>query len=77
MRGWINYYGRYYRSELHFLAARIDEHLIRWAMHKFKRLRRRPQRAWVWLSEVRQREPKLFAHWHLLARPACRTVGAG
>ena len=38
VRGWINYYGRFYRSELYFLAWRIDEHLVRWAMHKFKRL---------------------------------------
>ena len=41
MRGWINYYGVFYRSELDFLAKRIDEHLVRWAMQKFKRLRGR------------------------------------
>ena len=32
VQGWINYYGAFYRSELHFLAWRINEHLIRWAM---------------------------------------------
>ena len=42
VRGWINYYGAFYRSELYSLARRIDEHLVRWAMHKFKRLRGRP-----------------------------------
>ena len=36
VRGWINYYGAFYRSELRFLAWRINEHLARWAMHKFK-----------------------------------------
>jgi RNA-directed DNA polymerase len=77
VRGWINYYGAFYRSELGFLAKRIDEHLHRWAMHKFKRLRNRPGKAWAWLDGVRQRKPKLFAHWHLIARTSGRTVGAG
>ena len=40
--GWIGYYGAFYRSELHFLAFRIDQHLVRWARHKFKRLRYSP-----------------------------------
>ena len=31
--------GRSYRSELFFLAKRIDGHLVRWAMYKFNRLR--------------------------------------
>ena len=39
VRGWINYYGAFYRSELYSVAVRIDEHLVRWAMRKFKRLR--------------------------------------
>src|ERR1700685_1574100 len=66
VRGWINYYGAFYRSELYSLALRIDQHLVRWAMQKFKRLRGRPDKAWVMLNAVRRREPKLFAHWHLI-----------
>jgi len=77
VRGWINYYGAFYRSALTSLAKRIDEHLVRWAMQKFKRLRDRPHRAWAWLRAVREREPKLFAHWHLIARTDGRSVGAG
>lgn len=67
VRGWINYYGRFYRSKLYFMANRIDEHLVRWVMRKFKRFRRRPGRAWEWLNAVRRRDPRLFAHWHLIA----------
>lgn len=66
VRGWANYYGAFYRSELSFLALRIDQHLVRWAMQKYKRLRRDYQKAWAWLNAVRQREPKLFVHWYLL-----------
>ena len=66
VRGWINYYGAFYRSELGLLATRIDQHLVRWALHKFKRLKHHHQ-AWAWLHAVRQREPRLFAHWGLTA----------
>ena len=65
-----------WHSELYAIAARIDEHLVRWAMQKFKRLRGRPNRAWRWLDAARLRQPTLFAHWHLLASPTRRTVGA-
>ena len=76
VRGWIGYYGAFYRSELVFLAERIDEHIVRWAMHKFKRLRGRRIRAWAWLRQVQQREPKLFPHWSLLRITVSRPVGA-
>jgi RNA-directed DNA polymerase len=77
VRGWIGYYGAFYRSELYSLAARIDEHIVRWAMQKFKRLRGRPVRAWDWLDTVRQHEPNLFVHWHLVSAAKSRPVGAG
>jgi RNA-directed DNA polymerase len=64
VRGWINYYGRFYRSKLiSLLLRRIDEYLVRWAMRKYKRLRGRPQRGWRFLATVARREPALFAHW--------------
>ena len=76
VRGWILDHGAFYRSELFFLAERIDEHIVRWAMHKFKRLRGRRMRARAWLRQVQQREPKLFAHWSLLRITISRPVGA-
>src|SRR4051794_3335553 len=76
VRGWIGYYGAFYRSELHFLAWRIDQHLVRWARHKFKRLRYSPVRAWAWLAAVKQREPGLFAHWQGAPSPPGRPVRA-
>jgi hypothetical protein len=72
VRGWINYYGAFYRSELYSLAMRINEHLVRWAMQKFKRLRGQPAKAWAWLDAVRQHRPRLFAHWHMLPRTNSR-----
>ena len=77
VRGWVNYYGAFYRSELRFLAWRINEHLARWAMQKFKRFRGRYLRAMEWLQRVFRHQPALFAHWKLVAFTARRTVGAG
>ncbi|HST54275.1 MAG TPA: group II intron reverse transcriptase/maturase [Solirubrobacteraceae bacterium] len=63
VRGWINYYGRFYPTELLRSLDRVNEYLMRWAMRKYKRLRRRPQRAWNLLASARERQPELFAHW--------------
>jgi RNA-directed DNA polymerase len=76
VRGWINYYGAFYRSELRFLAWRINEHLARWAMHKFKRFRGKYATAMAWLQKA-YHQPGLFAHWQLVAFTSGRTVGAG
>jgi len=77
VRGWINYYGAFYRSELYSIAKRIDEHLVRWAMRKFKRLRGKPKQAWERLNAARQRTPQLFAHWFLLPVTPSRPARAG
>jgi hypothetical protein len=77
VRGWINYYGAFYRSELYFLALRINQHLVRWAMQKFKRLKREPLKAWAWVNAAQQQNPRLFAHWHLVPLTPNRPAGAG
>jgi len=69
VRGWINYYGRFYPSELLWALHSINEYLMRWAMRKYKRLRRRPKAAWELVAGAKQRQPGLFAHWPALAQP--------
>jgi len=69
VRGWINYYGCFYLSELLRSLDRINEYLMRWATRKYKRLRRRPQTAWELVASARKRQPELFAHW----RPAAQS----
>ena len=71
LRGWIQYFGRFYRSALYPIFRHFNELLTRWAMRKYKRLRRHRRRAEHWLGGVARREPRLFAHWHLLGvKPA-------
>lgn len=76
VRGWINFYGRFYRSELVRFLRRINDYLVRWAMRKFKRLRRHPAKARRFLAAVYRREPGLFAHWRFGVRPDGWTMGA-
>ena len=39
VRGWMNYYGEFNRSEMYPLLERINTYLMRWARKKYKRLR--------------------------------------
>jgi len=45
VQGWINYYGRFYPSELVPLLRRINTYLVRWAKRKYGQLRRHTTRA--------------------------------
>lgn len=64
VRGWISYYGRFYRSKLHPLLQRINGYLVRWARRKYRRLIpfKRVRKWWLRLLD---RQPGLFAHWRL------------
>ena len=77
VQGWINYYGRFYRSRLLYFLRGLNRHLMRWACRKYKRLKRRERRAMAWLAEIARRSPRLFAHWRLGARPDGWAMGAG
>jgi RNA-directed DNA polymerase len=76
VQGWINYYGRFYKSMLYPLLRRINEHLVRWACRKYKRLRRRERRAKELLARAARRFPALFAHWRFGLKPEGWTMGA-
>ena len=65
LRGWINYYGRFYKSALYRVFQHLNNILVQWASRKYKRLRGYDQRASQWLQGVFHRQPKLFAHWQL------------
>ncbi len=65
LRGWINYYGSYYKSALYRVFQPLNNILVQWASRKYKRLRGYDQRASQWVQGVFHRQPKLFAHWQL------------
>jgi RNA-directed DNA polymerase len=76
VQGWINYYGHFYPSVLIKFLGRIDKYLVRWAMQKYKRLRKRHGKTKKFLAGVKTREPKLFAHWQTAAQANNRMMGA-
>jgi RNA-directed DNA polymerase len=62
IRGWMQYYGKFYRTEMDGLLRRINTYLVRWARRKFERLRSF-KKAKSWWNRLQQREPALFVHW--------------
>jgi len=68
VRGWLQYYGRYYRSALYPLMRQLDRSLARWAYRKYKKLRGHLRRATHWLARISRRDSKLFAHWQMGVR---------
>lgn len=70
IRGWINYYGRFYKSELYSVLRHMNRALVHWARRKYKRLSRRRRRAEHWLGGIARRSPWLFVHWKMGILPS-------
>jgi group II intron reverse transcriptase/maturase len=66
LRGWIAYYGSFYKSAMYPTLRHFDRILVRWARRKYKRLEGHKRKAEAWLRAIARRQPGLFAHWPLL-----------
>jgi group II intron reverse transcriptase/maturase len=62
VRGWMQYYGAFYRSALYLLLSRINAYLVRWIRKKYKRLRAKKKAFRCWRGIVK-RFSRMFAHW--------------
>ena len=70
VRGWMNYYGRYYRTECVHTLQHVNEALAAWVRRKYhKRFRYRKRASRQWLRRIARRDPKLFALWELGVKP--------
>ena len=70
VRGWMNYYGCFYRSALYPLFDRINTYLLRWIQKKY----RAGMKQALWrLAEGHTRRPTYFAHWTWVAPAGART----
>lgn len=65
IRGWINYYGRFYKSALYTVLRHINKALVHWARRKYKKLERHKTRAERWMGRIAKQLPMLFAHWKI------------
>jgi len=66
VRGWVNYYGRFYPSALYPSLNRINDYLVRWIVQKYKRFRGRWMRARDALGRAAKLDPGLFVHWQFV-----------
>ncbi len=69
IQGWLNYYGRFYKSAMYPTLRHINRKLSLWAMRKYKKLRRHRRRAEHRLGDIAKKHPGLFPHWRFGARP--------
>jgi RNA-directed DNA polymerase len=72
LRGWSNYYGRFYPSALQPLWRHVNDYLVRWMQGKYKRLSRGVIRAARALGRLAESNRRAFVHWEKGAIPAAR-----
>jgi RNA-directed DNA polymerase len=70
VRGWMAYYGAFYRTALYPVLHRINTYLLRWIMNKYKKLGTW-KKATLSMSNAAASQPRYFAHW-VWAKPAVR-----
>ena len=63
VRGWLNYYGKFYPSECERVLRHLENVLVRWVCRKYKRFRRSRKRARIWLGRFARRQPNLLVMW--------------
>jgi RNA-directed DNA polymerase len=63
LRGWANYYGRFYPSGMKPLWRHVNEYLVRWLQRKYKRMHQRIMRAVRELGRLAAAAPGSFVHW--------------
>jgi hypothetical protein len=65
VRGWMSYYGRYYRSKCVQVLRHLNEALAAWVRRKYKRFRRRERASVRWLGCIARRDKNIFVLWQL------------
>ena len=70
LRGWKQYYGRFYGSAMAPVWRHMDDYLSRWLMRKYKHLARGKTRAMRTLGRMAASSPRAFVHWEAGFAPA-------
>lgn len=63
IHGWVNYYGKFFKSSLSKLFGYLNRVLLKWAKRKHKRLRYNKKKAMLWLCKLMKERPCMFTHW--------------
>lgn len=63
LRGWINYFGKYRKWELHRVFRSLNDRLVKWLMNKYKRYKGKIAMARKRMRQLSKDYPNLFVHW--------------
>jgi len=63
IRGWVNYYTRFYRYETLEVFCYLNERIRKWIKNKYKLTNKR--QVFVKYKTMQVEQPKLFYHWQL------------
>ena len=64
IRGWLNYYSKFRKSELRKLFRIVNFRLTRWVRNKYRKFRRRHwYNAFKYLQGIAKKYPNMFEHW--------------
>ncbi len=64
IRGWLNYYAKFRKSELRKLFRVVNLRLAKWVRNKYRKFRRRHWfLAYKYLQGIAKSYPNMFEHW--------------
>ena len=63
LRGWENYYSRFYKKAMTPVWNHVNYYLVHWMMRKYKHLCRHKTEASKKLKLLAQKMPNAFVHW--------------
>lgn len=69
IRGWLNYFTAYCKSEVGYSMKCVNNRLRIWAGRKYKVLNGHTTKTWRWLQSKAESNSTLFAHWKMGWKP--------
>jgi len=63
IQGWMNYYMKFYPSQMYKVLRYLNTKLIKWAMRKYKGIRRHRRKAQAFLARIAKKKTWFFPHW--------------
>jgi RNA-directed DNA polymerase len=76
IRGWYEYYGKFYPSAMICIWRHLNYHLTQWVKRKYKRFAKSKIRAREHLNRVAIANPNQFMHWKLGVLPKYKDSGS-
>jgi RNA-directed DNA polymerase len=70
VRGWFNYYGKFYPSMVKITLRHLERVLVKWVRDKFKNLRGHQRQSYHFLGRLARNHPDLFVLWKIGVTPA-------